>query len=414
MEKGIYVGIELREDFSQASFYEKGEKEPVSVVFENDSLLMPTAIAMDNDGISWYIGNEAKKKTTDNQATLIDGILSKAVRKEPVDINNNKTMPVKIMANFFYCLLEKVKSAAGAEGIMKVGVTLKNFDISLLNIITKAMESIGIGEDMLELCGYDESFVYYALNQKEELWKNDVFLFDYDNDGLVVKRLYRHEERGKNVVMVHSDDYTDTMTGDMMNNNYSREYVDNLMVEIAQKQFIRKNISSVYLTGCAFKENIDLPGFVKCICDRKRAFAGNNMYCKGACYMAMGELKDVVLACSQRITTGVEIKISDRGREKIFRMIKPGVNWYKAKCSYDFIVNDCNKLEIFLSPLDIREKQLVVVDLWELPKRPPKTLRINVSFSFTSDSRCHMMVKDMGFGELFPSSGKILNEELLL
>ena len=82
--------------------------------------------------------------------------------------------------------------------------------------------------------------------------------------------------------------------------------------------------------------------------------------------------------------------------------------------SYLIIVDDMDELEIFLSPLGTREKQLVRVPLGDFPKRPEKATRITVSFSFTSDSRCHMMVKDKGFGEFFLSSGIVMNEELLL
>lgn len=414
MDKEICVGIELRDDFTQACFYDEKHNEPVSVMFDNDALLLPTLVAMDKDGATWYLGNKAVEKTVENQAVTVDSLLKKAMNKEPVDVNGTKIMPVELLGRFFYGLLNQVKDAAGADFITDICVVLAEYDISLLNVVSKAMEAIGVKKECLSILGNDESFIYYVLNQKKELWKNDVFLFDYADEGLVVKRMYMHNERGKNVVMVHSDDYSDTVTKDIVNNNISMEYADEKLLEIAKSLFTRKNVSSVYLTGSCFKEEINMPEFIKFICDRRRAFAGNNLYCKGACYRAKGEQKDFVLACKQRITTGIEIKISDRGREKIFRMVRPGSNWYEAGCSYDFIVDDCDTIEVFLSPLDAREKQLVTVSLNDFPKRPARTTRINVSFSFTGDSRCHMMVKDMGFGELYKSSGIIVNEELLL
>ena len=95
-------------------------------------------------------------------------------------------------------------------------------------------------------------------------------------------------------------------------------------------------------------------------------------------------------------------------------MVKPGVNWFKADCSYDFIVDDATDMEIFLSPVDSKDKQVVRVSLQDFPKRINKATRITVSLSFTSDSRCHLMIKDKGFGEFFASSGSVVNEELLL
>ena len=95
-------------------------------------------------------------------------------------------------------------------------------------------------------------------------------------------------------------------------------------------------------------------------------------------------------------------------------MVLPGVNWYGADCSYDLIVDDTDELEIFLSPVDTMEKQVVRVSLADFPERPNKTTKITLKLSFTSDSRCHLMVIDKGFGEFFASSGRIINEEILL
>ena len=93
-------------------------------------------------------------------------------------------------------------------------------------------------------------------------------------------------------------------------------------------------------------------------------FAGQNLYAKGACYQAFetrvgGKLKDFIIGCSERITTGIEMKICDRGVDKILRLVRPGVNWYKAGCSYDFIVDDCREVELFLSPVTGKERSFL-------------------------------------------------------
>lgn len=35
-------------------------------------------------------------------------------------------------------------------------------------------------------------------------------------------------------------------------------------------------------------------------------------------------LKNYVLCCNERITTGIELKIIERGKEKILRLVKTG------------------------------------------------------------------------------------------
>lgn len=41
-----------------------------------------------------------------------------------------------------------------------------------------------------------------------------------------------------------------------------------------------------------------------------------------------------------------------------------------------------------------------------LPKRPNKTTRLLLKLQYISRKECRITVKDLGFGEMFPSSGK--------
>lgn len=419
-EKLLCVGIDLCSDYSQISVYHDRTGEPVSVEFTGTERRhrVPTIVSKMIGKDEWFAGDEAVESAKLGEAVEVRDIIQKAADKNPVSVDDRSVMPIELLTVFLDFLLKTAKHTAQAEEIGAVCVTFEDFHISVLNVVVKAMETIGIGRDRLLVTSHDESFVYYALSQKQELWKNDVYLFDYGRRGLTAKRLYIANERGVKIAMVHTDGFQTEIPFELCENSLSAEYLDNRLKDTAVKLFEKKNISTVYLTGEAFKEELEFPGFINYICDRRRVFAGNNLYCKGACYQA-AELAgrpgpDVMLACAQRITTGIEMKISDRGRDKILRMVKPGINWFDAKCEFDFIVDGADELEIFLSPVDTREKQLVKVSLADFPKRPRKASRITVSFSFTSDSRCHMMVKDRGFGEFYASSGRVINEEILL
>ena len=417
-QKNICIGIDLCSDYSQVSYYDFESDEPASVEISGN-VFVPTVVSKSIGKDEWFAGEDAEKSAKLGESVLVTGLLEKAIDKNPVTVDETSVMPIKLLGCFFEYLLMSVRSAAGADNILSVCVTLDDFNISVLNILVKAMESVGIERDKLAVASHDESFVYYAISQRVEMWANDNFLFDYGDNGLVVKRMYIINERGTRIAMVHTDDLRQSVTASLMESENSREFADTQLTQVARDLFDKKSVSTVYLTGKLFADGVDLPQFVKFICDRRRVFAGNNLYCKGACYEAMElvgrkPLKDVLLACGERITTGIEMKYSQRGRDKILRMVKPGINWYGADCSYEFIVDEMDEIEIFLSPVDGTEKQVVRISLEDFPKRPPRTTRIAISFSFTSDSRCHLMVKDMGFGEFFASSGRVINEELLL
>ena len=420
---GICVGIDLCADYSQLSYCKLNNEEPVSVEFytntSKSNLFTPTVVSKTIGMEQWYAGDEADTSGKLGEAVLVKDLLRKVVDKNPVQVDDVTIMPLDLLNIFFGYLLQAAKADADCDNILMVSVTLRDYNISVLKAVVKSLENLGIERDRIITSSHDESYIYYTINQSEDLWKNDVFLFDYDDMGLVTKRFYIAPGSGQRIVMVHSEDYTEEVSAKLIENTASGEYLDRRLLEIATKLFEKKNISTVYLTGKYFSDEIDMPDFIKFICERRRVFAGNNLYCKGACFQARQAVtdcgpKDMLLACRERITTGIEMKISDHGKDKILKMVKPGVNWFGADCSYEFIVDNIDEIEIFLSPVDSMEKQVVKVSLADFPDRKNKTMRIAISFSFTSDSRCYMMVKDMGFGEFFASSGMVINEELLL
>lgn len=421
LKKPIYVGIDFCNDYSQISYYGFSEKEPVSVDYTGleTKYNIPTAVSKTHGRDQWFAGDEAKKSAALGEAALVDNLVDIALERNPVIIDDTSIMPVELISIFLNEMLQSVKIAAGVDGIEKICITIEYFHISLLNILTEAMRKLGYADDSVIFASHTESFVYYALCQKEDLWKNDVALFEYGKEGLEYRLLNVAAYRGRKIVMTHGESFREEMPYSLVKNHASAEYMDKKITDIAAGLFDKKNISTVYLTGKGFSENINLPEFIRYICTRRRVFSGQNLYVKGACYQAYEagcgtHMKEFILACPERITTGIELKIQERGKDKILRMVLPGTNWYGADCSYDLIVDGAEELEIFLSPADSAEKQTVRIPLTDFPERPPKTTKITLKLSFTSDSRCHIMVIDRGFGEFFAGSGRIINEEILL
>lgn len=63
---------------------------------------------------------------------------------------------------------------------------------------------------------------------------------------------------------------------------------------------------------------------------------------KGAVLGACTKVKqilppDTILACKNRITTGIEMDICERGNDMRLKIVRPGTNWYSVKnsCFYN-------------------------------------------------------------------------------
>ena len=52
------------------------------------------------------------------------------------------------------------------------------------------------------------------------------------------------------------------------------------------------------------------------------------------------------------------------------------------------------------------------VPLTGFPKRPDRTTRIRVTIGFLSRAKMVAVIRDLGFGELFPATDTVLRQEI--
>ncbi len=412
------VGIDLGNEYSQVCYYNLAKGEPESIAFQMPAanLRVPTVVLKEyGKDNGWMAGEVALSCNTLGEGVLFDGLLDAAKAGKAVEKKNISVMPSQLLMVYLTFLLQSAKRAFGGEEEPDViCITIADYCIEILDVIDEAVTSMGIPKDKVIYSSHVEAFVYYALSQKPELWKNDNVMFDYGKDGLMYCRMATMLDMGKRIVMSEKIDLREDVgyTIDM-------DELEEKLLSVSQELFDRKLITTVYLTGEGFEGDFSCERFINFVCNRRRVFAGQNLYAKGACCQAFeatvgGKFKDFVIGCSERITTGIEMKICDRGVDKILRLVRPGVNWYKAGCAYDFIVDDCREVELFLSPAAQKGKRLLKIPLTDFPVREDKASRISVELGFRNDSSCHLKITDRGFGEFVKSSGKVIEEDITL
>lgn len=73
----------------------------------------------------------------------------------------------------------------------------------------------------------------------------------------------------------------------------------------------------------------------------------------------------------------------------------------------DIILDKSQKVEFFYHNSQANEMEGAVCEIKDLPARPPKTTRIRIEVQFTSQTDGVILLKDLGFGEMFPATGKV-------
>lgn len=412
------IGIDLGNEYSQVCYYNVAKSEPESVSFQSPAadLRVPTVVLREyNNTNGWMAGEVAVSCSRLGEGVLFDKLLDAAAEGQKVTKEGISVSPARLLMVYLTFLLQSAEeSFGGDEKPDRICITIDEYTKPTLDVIDEAVELMGISRDKIIYSSHVEAFVYYAMCQKQELWKKDNVVFDYARQGLTYCRMATAPYCGSTIVMSERLDLRDEV-------GYStdKDELEETLLKKAKELFEGKLISTVYLTGEGFEGEFSCQRFINFVCSKRRAFAGQNLYVKGACYqayeMSVGErFKDCIVCCNERISSGIEMKICDRGVDKILRLVRPGVNWYKAGCSYDFIVDDCREIEIFLSPVGRKEKKLIKIPLTDFPVRDDKASRIKITLEFTDEACCHLTVEDMGFGEFVRSSGKTIKEDILL
>ncbi|WP_375144160.1 DUF5716 family protein, partial [Acinetobacter pittii] len=78
-------------------------------------------------------------------------------------------------------------------------------------------------------------------------------------------------------------------------------------------------------------------------------------------------------------------------------------NWYDCKSSCEFLLDDTEEIVFVISTFDRPQKRKVGMMLPGLPPRPNKTTRLYLELQYLSPKECRVYVRDLGFGEMFPS-----------
>ncbi len=300
------------------------------------------------------------------------------------------------------------------SSIQSICITTSDFNMDALDRMKNELEEAGISRDRWQLISKAESFAYYAYSQKRELYSSGAVLLDYGSDGIRCDMLAIRKKDNKNYLLQESTQYSSEAVCAAAGNNI--DAVEDELCQMAEEYFEKRHVSSAYLTGMGFNVEKLPPRFAKLMITRRKAFVGQNLYCKGACMCAMEAVRprifaDVTMLIDNRVKCGIETDIVQYGRNKRFRIIKPGTNWYMADRTTEYLLDDLRKITLKIVTPDNRWYD-EVIDISEIPFREGMTTRISMNVRFMSANRCIVSIKDMGFGDFFKSSGKVICREL--
>lgn len=389
-DRTLLLGVDLGNEKTQLAVYDKTTREPLLIgrTEDNPDGLIDTVISMETQG-------------------PLRGFVSKIQRGEDIIVEGKYSHPANVLAYYFRKTLSLTRKQYPGETIRQLVVTVADATKEFVQVIYQALEKIGIGRDRALVLGHKQSFMYYVLYQKKEIWVNDVGAFDYSEDRLNYYQMQVDRAKNPILVGVHKKDYSDALALTNMGENHKAAVFENIVYGAIHKQLL----STLYMTGDGF-EGDWAEGVFRKLCIGRRLFKGRNLYVSGACYAAREiadtpRLDNYLLLDEEMITGHVTMQAYADAESKEIILAKAGTPWYLVDEQMDVIPDGDTEIAVTVrNVFDQREKQFML-DLEPVLNKVDRHCRIGIRVRFASPKTCVITLKDKGFGELFPTSNRI-------
>ena len=361
--------------------------------------------------ISYYHEENQEPQTLETIAYSAHNLYMRAIRHESDEI-------VHLLREFIENSLSRF------ESIEQIVFTVPELNVDIVRMLKGIAKRMGIDKDNVYVQDYKESFCNFMIYQPKELWQYEAALFHCDRHEVkayMLRKLRTGYGKGRDAFITVDEVASARMEElaavyPVLNVDRAKE-ADIQFKQFVQGVFDKKLVSSVFLVGEGFENNW-YPQSLKVLCNGRRAFLGNNLYSKGACYAAYKrslEYEDSLIYLDEtKMMDQICLKLRMQGVDKWYPIVSWGSRWYESDMQCEILLENTDDIEIHIESLVGAEMRVERVSLEGLPKRKNYTLRLQVKVMMRNEKCCCISFKDMGFGEFFPPTDFYVEKEIHL
>lgn len=412
------IGYDLGENYAQISYCLPGSRkvETASMVAGEEQYSIPAVLYKREESDVWLFGRDALREAGSENGTLVENLLQNAREGKTIEIEGTGYDSILLLSVFIKRSLSLLSSIMPLSMIGAFLFTLDAPDRRSREVFTRVAALLELNGDMISFLGREESFYYYNLNQPKELWEQEVLVCDLSASHMRTLRFYMNRRSVPIASFIEEKEYPQMKkvdvqhAGETVRSSVSAR-LDAGLLSIAEAECGKRVIGTVYLIGEGFNGEW-YQNSLKVLCRGRRVFLGNNLYSKGACYAALERIDpethnpDYAYLGRDMLRANVGMRVERQGNESYYALLDAGINWYDAKGECEFLLEEENRFALRVTPLDGQEIRELIVNLDGLPARPPKTTRIHLKINALDSQTIRIQMEDLGFGEIFPATGK--------
>lgn len=428
------VGFDLGDADAQISFcsMQQPEAETVPVVAGTKRYNIPTVLCKRKGVNQWVYGREALRLAEEGQGILAENLFSGALEDKKTVIEGVPYDALTLLALFVKKCFGLFSTVAPLDKIEVLMLTAEESDGRVIEVMKQVVDTLGFANTKVYFQSHEESYYYYLLHQPPEFRFSSSLILDFE-ETLRAYLLEWNKRTTPVVSFVTKTEFQDCRqpfwSEDETIKNRQMTELDQYFLDHVTGIFQNKTIGSVYLLGSGFQEEWAHRS-LQYICRGRRVFKGNNLYSRGAAFGAFErfcptkEGKEHIFLGRDKLKTNIGLQVLREGREAYLALLDAGINWYDAVCEKEFYLESGNNFQITLTPLTnvFPEKEAAgkypvryeKIELSGLPERPAGATRLRLTMNMRDGQTLCVRTEDLGFGEIYPASGEVWEEDIRL
>lgn len=384
---------------------------------DDEALIFPTVISKKKGEDAWVVGEDAYALALDGKGIITDKLL-KLTRKDGIaTIDGTRYEGKEILKIYFREIINAGMGKLYKEKPEEVVVAMAGLEEDIVGDIREAFVGLGYQPNHIHIISKEESFIYFVLSLKKDIWNNKVGMYDLSDVSLTYYEMLVNRNSRKLLVNAESENMDEAFNLQILNNPSGAKLADKILTSVAEKVMDKKKFSSIFLTGQVFAEHEWAEGFISYLCSRGKVYLDTNIFAKGAAFKGVdlaseNSIYNLTALCEGRLKSDVCINVENNGKDGKIYLAKAGDFWDETDTELLMIPDEKEVIDISVVGVDGKVKKNIPIVLDFLPKRPIKTRRFYFRTKFRDDKIMDVEIEDAGFGDMYPPTDLKRNIEV--
>ncbi|MDD5950207.1 MAG: DUF5716 family protein [Lachnospiraceae bacterium] len=415
--KNWMIGMDLQMEYAQFCYFDEENKDAVCLSEEEgeEATRYENNLFFLTEDKSWHCAAQAQELYMTKPGQYYTDILKRLEDRSVIIVDGQEYDYTDL-----FCILVKLQLeqcfGEDLSGLSKLVISSPMADAHLNRAVHRLAKFLKLEREQVELVSPVISTLFYVFAQDTSVWSNGVALFHYGNQGMQFERIQVQRYQRPMKITVTEETLLDMPAWDAESQEKDEAFKNLCRTVFAGRN---NNASGVYLLGDGFSQNW-LNASADALCRGRRVFVGQNLNVKGACYAAasgsatISQDGSIYVKAPGMIHYDIGVKVWYQGREQIAPIALGEQEWFNIDGSATIFLDETNRIEIAMYHRGRNELVKEIIEIKGLPKRPPKTTKLEIRVRYLDERRGEICIRDKGFGTMYPTTGKVYRKEFML